>query len=182
MTDKAVISAYTYRPIDQERKDAGDMPVFVLPDDLDYLFRNTTRSGFDVHHVSSLAILAEKEDQFREYLDAAKRIKARIFSREDDREFVINGNIENLVKWWKDARQKGMGKIGGELAAKAKRAAVAERLKDFTKAEWLDGSIKNPQLTKKYGVSLGALRAYASDKGWGWNRQQAIWRAESRSK
>jgi len=178
MTDKALISAYTHRTLEKQRANSGDMPVFIIPNDLSQLFRATTRTTIDRFHVESLAIIAEKEDEFREFLAEAKKRKAEIVSREDKQTFIINGNAENLVKWWKDARRKNVSKIGGDLGAKAKRAAIAERAKGLTKSEWTDGSIKNAQLVEKYGASINALKRYASDKGWGHDRQKAILRAE----
>ena len=182
MTDKAIISGYTYRTIKSQRENALDMPVFVLPDDLEQLFRATSRKTDDVFHVDSLAVLAEDEKDFREFLANAKKRKAKIVSREDNQTFMVNGNCENIVKWWKDARRKGAGKIGGEIAGKVKREAVADMLKELTKEEWVDGSIKNAQLVQKYGPSINAMKRYAADKGWGHDRQRAIWRAEGRKK
>ena len=180
MTDKAIISEYTYRTLKGQREALGDMPVFVLPDDLEQLFRRTTRKTEDCLYVESLGVLADTEAKLREFLALAKTRKAKIISVEDEQTFVVNGNIENLIKWWKDARRKGSAVEGGRIGAAVLKADVAARLKNFTKAEWTDGSIKNAQLYEKYHVSLGAMRRYASDKGWGWNRQEAIWRAEQR--
>lgn len=180
MTDKAVISEYTYRTLESQRENSAGMPVFVLPQDMPQLFRATTRKSVDRFHVDSLAILGRKDEEFREFLNAAKKCKAKIVSREDKREFIVNGNIENLVKWFKDARRKGAGKIGGDLGATAKKAAIAERAKGLTKEEWTNGSIKNAQLVEKYGPSINALKRYAESKGWGHDRQRAIWRAEQR--
>ena len=181
MTDKAVISEYTYRPLKELREAAGDKPVFVLPHDLPQLFRKTTRKTNDRFHVESLAVLAETEVSFREFLAHTKKRKAVIISREDSQTFVVNGNIENLVKWWKDARRKGSAKIGAERGAATKRAAIAEKAKGLTKEEWTNGAIKNAQLVEKYGSSINALKRYASDKGWGWNRQKSIWEKERRN-
>ena len=182
MTDKAVISSYTYRTLESQRTASGDMPVFILPDDLPQLFRPTTRKVDDLLHVESLGILADTEEKFREFLTLAKSRKSKILSREDNQTFAVNGNCENLVKWWKDARRKGSAKIGASLGANKKKAAVEERAKAFTKAEWVDGSIKNAQLVEKYEMSINTLRRIASDRGWGHDRQRAIWRAEGRKK
>lgn len=180
MTDKAVISAYTYRSAESLRESAGDMPVFVLPDDLPQLFRQTIRKSRDCLHVESLGVLADTEEKLREFLALARKGKAKIASREDGNFWVIPSNIENLVKWWRDARRKGSAQIGASIGAKKKKAASEERAKGLTKQEWLNSAIKNAQLVEKYDVALGTLRRIASDKGWGWNRQQAIWRAEQR--
>ena len=161
MTDKAVISEYTYHSLESQRANSGDMPIFVLPHDLLQLFRSTTRKTDDLLHVESLGILADTEEKFREFLALAKKRKAQIISREDSRAFIVNGNCENLVKWWKDARRKGAGKIGGDIAGKAKRAATADRCKGLTKEEWTNGAIKNAQLVEKYYTSLNSLKRYA---------------------
>lgn len=182
MTDKAVISAYTYRTLEGQREALGDLPVFTLPDDLPQLFRQTTRKTEDCLYVESLGILGDTEEKFREFLALAKQRKAKIISIEDEQTFTVNGNCENLVKWWKDARRKGSSKIGGERGGAAKKAAVEERAKDFTKAEWVNGAIKNAQLVEKYDMSINTLRRIASDRGWGHDRQRAIWRAEGRKK
>ena len=182
MTDKAVISEYTYRTLDGQRESLGDMPTFILPDDLPQLFRETTRKCRDALHVVSLGIIAENEKNFREFLAQARKVKAKIVSQEDGNFWIVPNNIENLVKWWKDARRKGSAVEGGRKGGALLKAGVAERLKGFTKQEWINGKIKNAQLVEKYDVSLGAMRRYASDKGWGWDRQKAIWRAEGKKK
>ena len=179
MTDKALISAYTHRSLESQRDASGDMPVFVLPQDLPQLFRPTARRSVDRFHVESLAIIADREDAFREFIAQARKVKAQIVSREDEQTFSVNGNAETLVKWWKDARRKNVSKIGAVMGARAKRAAIAERAKGLTKEEWTDGTIKNAQLSEKYGASINALKRYASDRGWGHDRQKAIWRAEA---
>lgn len=181
MTDKAVISEYTYRSLESQRTNAGDNPVFVLPYDLPQLFRSTTRKGTDLFECDSLAVLAESEGDFREFLANVKTVKAKIFSREDDKTFIVNGNCENIIKWWKDARRKGAGKIGGDMAGKVKRAATADRCKGLTKEEWTNGAIKNAQLVEKYDTSINSLKRYAADKGWGHDRQRAIIRKELRN-
>jgi hypothetical protein len=68
--------------------------------------------------------------------------------------------------------------LAARNSAMKKKERVNERAKGLTRAEWTDGSIRNPQLVEKYGASLNALKRYASDKGWGHDRQKAIWRAE----
>jgi len=153
----------------------------VLPHDLPSLFRPTSRKMSERFHVESLGVLAETELSFREFLTQTKKRKAEIVSREDNQTFIVNGNCENLVKWWKDARRKGSAKIGGERGAASKKAAIAALLKDLTKEEYTDGAIKNAQLVKKYGPSINAIKRYAEGKGWGHDRQRAIWNAERKA-
>ena len=128
MTDKAVISEYTYRSLASQREASGDMPVFILPDDLSQLFRQTTRKTDDLLHVESLGVLAETEEKFRVFLDLAKKRKAQIVSREDNQTFPVNGNIENLVKWFKDARRKGSAVEGGRKGGATRFARKSRAL------------------------------------------------------
>jgi hypothetical protein len=160
MTDKAVISAYTYRSLDSQRDAHVDMPVFVLPDDLPQLFRATTRQASYKIHVVSLGVLARNEEQFREFLALAKKRKAQIVSQEDDQTFVVNGNCENLVKWWKDARRNGAAKIGAKMSADRKKsdsnarvAIIADRWPMSSK-EW-----STRTLLKEAGLSLNTVKA-----------------------
>lgn len=160
MTDKALISDYTYRSLQSQRAHSGDMPVFILPDDLSQLFRQTTRKIEDRYHVASLAILAAKEKDFREFLAQAKKRKAQIISREDNQTFVVNGNCENLVKWWKDARRNGAAKIGARISADNKKAATKEAI-DKIRDRWPMPSKQWPTriLIDEAGKSLNTVKS-----------------------
>lgn len=160
MTDKAIISEYTYRDLESQRKASGDMPVFVLPDDLPSLFRSTTRKTEDRYHVDSLAVLARKEDEFRKFLAEAKKRKAQIVSREDNQTFNVNGNCENLVKWWKDARRNGTAKIGGRISANRKKAISAEGIAKIND-RWPLPSKEWPTsvLLEEAGLSLNTVKS-----------------------
>lgn len=72
--------------------------------------------------------------------------------------------------------------LAARKSADKKKAAIAERAKGLTKEEWTNGAIKNAQLVEKYGPSINSLKRYAESKGWGHDRQRAIWRAEQRRK
>jgi len=161
MTDKALISEYTYRSIESQRANSGDMPVFVLPDDLTQLFRPTTRQIVDNYHVDSLAVIAKKEDEFRDFLDNAKKRKAQIISREDNQTFIVNGNCENLVKWWKDARRKGAGVIGGKISANNKKE-FARRGIELIRADWPKPSneVSTEALKERSELSLNTIKKY----------------------
>ena len=135
MTDKALISALTWRSLEMQRKAFADLPCFVAPDDLPQLLRPTTRKEADRIHVLSLGVIADKEKDFREFLALAKKRKVEIVSREDNQTFQVNGNCENLVKWWKDARRTGAAKIGANIGAEQKKAATKEAI-DKIKDRW----------------------------------------------
>ena len=161
MTDKAIISDYTYRTLQSQKANAGDMPIFILPDDLSQLFRKTTRKTDDRYHVDSLAILAKKEDEFREFLSEAKKRKAQIISREDNQTFAVNGNCENLVKWWKDARRNGTAKIGAQKSADNKKD-IAKKAVELIREDWPKPSteISTEALKERSGLSLNTIKKY----------------------
>ena len=160
MTDKYLISEYTYRSLASQKANSGDMPIFILPDDLPQLFRPTTRKVEDRYHVDSLAILAKKEDDFREFLAEAKKRKAQIISREDNKTFAVNGNCENIVKWWKDARRSGVAKIGARMSADRKKSISAEGVAKI-KDKWPLPSKEYPtaQLLAVAELSLNTVKS-----------------------
>lgn len=121
MTDKALISELTWRTLAMQKAAFPDMPHFVMPDDLQWLMRPTTRKERDRVHVISLGVIADNEKTFREFLALAKKRKIELISREDNQTFFVNGNCENLVKWWKDARRNGAAKIGAKVSADQKK-------------------------------------------------------------
>lgn len=160
MSDKAIISEYTYRSLASQKAHSGDLPIFILPDDLSQLFRATTRECKDRYHVESLAVLAKKEDEFREFLAQAKKRRAQIISREDNQTFVVNGNCDNLVKWWKDARRNGVAKIGARTSADRKKAVSAEGIAKI-KDKWPLPSKEWPtaQLLTLADLSLNTVKS-----------------------
>lgn len=161
MTDKALISEHTHRSLDSQRANAGDMPIFLLPEDLPQLFRPTLRKSEDRYFVDSLAIIAKKEDDFREFLAEAKKRKAQIISREDNKTFSSNGNCENLVKWWKDARRKGTAKIGAKISADNKKD-IARKGIELIRLDWAKPSyeISTKALIDRSGLSLNTIKKY----------------------
>lgn len=126
MTDKALISELTWRSLEMQKKAFAGMPHFVAPEETPHLLRPTTRKGRDRIHVISLGVIAETERKFRDFLALAKERKCEIVSLEDERSFIVNGNCENLVKWWKDARRKGAGKTAARISASNRKAATLE--------------------------------------------------------
>lgn len=125
MTDKALISEFTWRSLEMQKEAFPDMPHYVMPDEAQWLLRPSTRKGRDRIHVMSLGVIADSEKKFRDFLADAKTRKVEIVSKEDGQTFVVNGNCENLVKWWKVARTNGAAKIGAQISAKNKKQATA---------------------------------------------------------
>jgi hypothetical protein len=125
MTDKALISELTWRTLDMQREAFPGMPHFIIPDEVQWLLRPTTRKGRPRIHVMSLGVIADSEPKFRRFLEDAKEQRAEIVSKEDGKTFAVNGNCENLVRWWKVARMTGAAKIGAQASAKSKKEITA---------------------------------------------------------
>lgn len=163
MTDKVLISELTWRSHSMQVKafEGSGMPVYSVEDDLHEIFRPTTRKTRGRIHVMSLAIIADKEKDFREFLARAKERKLEIVSQEDDRAFVVNGNCENIVKWWKDSRRNGSAKIGADISASRKREAAkaaAEKIRD----RWPlpSETYTTEDLLEEAGISLNTAKTY----------------------
>lgn len=161
MTDKAAISELTWRSLEMQKKAFPGMPHFVIPDDIQWLMRQTARDGHDRIHVMSLGVLAETEKKMRDFLALAKKRKCEIVSLEDERSFAVNGNCENLIKWWKDARRKGAGKVGADIAALNRKEATKEAIEKI-RGRWPLPSKKWPTklLLAEAGVSLNTAKAH----------------------
>lgn len=135
MTDKALISELTWRSLEMQRKAFPGMPHFVIPHETQWLLRATTRKERDRIYVMSLGVIAETEKKMRDFLALAKKRKCEIVSLEDERSFVVNGNCEHLVKWWRDARRKGAGKVGADIAAANRKVATKDAI-DKIRDRW----------------------------------------------
>lgn len=159
MTDKAVISEYTWRSLESQRKCfSEDIPVFILPYDESALFRLTRRQNTDTLHVISLGIIAENEKDFRKFMEKAR--DSFIVSAEGH---TINpkSNIENSVALWRDARRNGAAKIGARISADKKKATTKEAVAKI-KDRWPLPSKEWPtaQLLKEAGISLNTAKAH----------------------
>lgn len=117
MVDKAVISEYTWRSKEMQKVTYPDMPHFFLPDDLSFLMRQTQRKSADTFHCMSLAVLAETENDFKEFVKSAWKIGAIIKS---DLGHVIKKGTKtaDCVSAWKASRREGAAKAGGDAKAK----------------------------------------------------------------
>lgn len=182
MTDKAVISSLTYRSLESQKAALAGMPTFTIPDELAILFRKTTRKTINRLHVVSLGVIADTEKKCREFLALAKKGNAEIVSLEDGRTFSVNGNCDNIVKWWKDARRSGSAKIGAKLSAENKKAKSAEgiaKIKDrwpLPSSEWTTAA-----LLKEAGVSLNTAKSHLGRRPIAqYNYQAKIKRAKRR--
>lgn len=160
MTEKALISELTWRSLKMQKDAFPDMPHFHV-DDMNVLFRKTTRKDTLHVHVLSLAIIATNEKEFRIFLDILKDRKSCLHSKEEC--LAILGttvSFNKIVKIWKDARKQGAAKIGGKMSAdikKAKSDEAAAKIKDrwpLPSKEW-----PTKVLLKEANVSLNTVKS-----------------------
>ena len=150
MSEKFIVSDYTYRTIDQQSS-GNKLPVFLLPNDLSYLFRETQRKEKDTFYCASLGVLAETEKDFRSFMRCAKKIGATINAKDGVLPPWVK--ITDAVAMWKKARKSGTGKIGADIAAKNREAktlqaiALIEDRWPLPSNEW-----STPVLLKEAGI------------------------------
>lgn len=130
MTDKALISNYTWRSLEMQRAAFPDMPHFIAPDDLPVLLRNTQRKDRLFIHVMSLAVIAEDGNGFESFW---RKLPKGAAVRDLDRCEVIEGSmpIKKVKMLFLSARKFGAAKIGGRISAerrKEKSAAGAKKI------------------------------------------------------
>lgn len=127
MAFKLFISNYTHRTFDQQRDsllqipELKDAPVYT-PDDLPSLFRPTIRMASDTIYVASVACLAKREDQLRQFLGDCVARKYSLASIEEGICWRAGQLVTDLIKAWKAARANGAAKAGGRISAAKKEA------------------------------------------------------------
>lgn len=127
MVQKALISELTWRSLEMQRAAFPAMPHYVIPDELPYLLRPTTRKEKDEVHVVSLAVMADNEKEFIEIICAIRATKATIYAKEEN--IVISPSAiwpGRVMKAWKDARRAGVQKIGGRISAENRQKKSAD--------------------------------------------------------
>lgn len=171
MTDKALISDLTWRSLEMQRKAFPDMPHFVAPDDIPSLLRPTTRNaGFDLH-VESLAVIADNEQAFRDFIGLCKKRQMILHVREVGNMFLCKPNlsVDAMVTHWRKARRNGAAKAGGDAKAdKSER----EFWEGFTKIKdrW-HLSVKSKDLLKEAKIGHhDTVRVNLGYTRWEWRR------------
>jgi len=136
------------------------LPVFVAPDDLPSLLRKTRRTEKLVIHVMSLAVIADKEKDFRSFMKSAYDMGASIKTSEDEGAVWPTRGMDVAVSAWRMARKEGSGKAGGRISADRKKAKVKEAA-DKIKDKWPLPSKEWPTkaLLEEAGVSLNAIKS-----------------------
>lgn len=171
MADKVLISELTWRSLEMQRQAFPNMPHYVAPDDVATMLRKSTRSD-DLHiHVMSLAVIADNEKDFRDFLKLMKERKAYLHA---DCPigfyiYVCQWSVDNAVDCWRRARRNGAAKAGGDAKAENSErkfwegfAKIKDRwhLKDTSKALMKEADIGHHDTVR---VNLGYTR-------WEWRR------------
>lgn len=163
MTDKLLISKLTWRSLDMQKEAFPNIPTFFAPDDIENLFRKTNRNDSIRVHVLSLAVIADNEKDFRDFLFLAKKRGCSLHAIEEQQVFEFNSkfhNFDRVVNEWRKARRNGSARIGAAISAKNKRnrtAAGIARIKD----RWPMGSGIWPTrvLLEEAGLSLNTVKS-----------------------
>ena len=170
MTHKALISELSWRSLKMQKDAFPDMPHFIAPDDLPSLLRPTRRNSGGVIHVLSLAVIADKEKDFRDFLTlVAKRGYGLVSIEEDIGLYDGKWPSKKIVELWRKARRSGAAKRGGEAKSKNSEekfwigfSKIADRwhLKDTSKVLMKEAGIKHHDTVR---VNLGYTR-------WEWRK------------
>lgn len=92
------------------------MPHFMAPDEIPTMLRSSTRKEKLVIHVISLAIIADNETDFREFIALVKKRRAAL--RIAEQPIVYSSQRgEGIVRFWRDARRAGAARAGGDATA-----------------------------------------------------------------
>lgn len=162
MTNKALISELSWRSLKMQREAFPDMPHFVAPDDLPSLLRPTRRNNGALIHVQSLAVIADNEKDFREFITLISKRGCGLVSREEDIG-IYDGKYPSklIVALWREARMRGAAKIGGQISADKKKAKAAEGIAKI-KDRWPLPSSEWPTavLLEEAGVSFNTVKAH----------------------
>ena len=167
MPDVALISSLTYRPEAEQRKTYPNYPHFTL-EEIPTMLRPSQRNASLRVHVLSLAIIAQTEERFREFLKLMNARTATLHSKED----ALNGErktADQLVKLWRAARRNGAAVAGGE--ENSKRAELKFwRQFAIVRDDW-HGTETNEVLLKRSGIKHhDTFRSYLGYTRWQWRR------------
>jgi hypothetical protein len=163
MPEKALISNLTWRSLEMQKAAFPDMPHYTAPDEIPTMLRSSTRNDRLDIHVMSLGVIADDEDDFREFIELLRTRKA-ILHVSDIKEPIIgcrNLNIEWAVREWKASRRNAVGKIGGRISADQRLAlskAAADKIRDrwpLSNDEW-----PTQDLLDEAGISLNTAKRF----------------------
>lgn len=114
MTSVALISELSHHSLDSQKNAFPGMPCFRSPDDLQSLLRPTQHKSALTIHVLSLAIIADNQKSFKQFIIMACRRGATVTCGDTGETFSKgHARVGKLVAAWKAARRRGAGEAGG---------------------------------------------------------------------
>lgn len=160
MADKALISEFTWRSLKMQKDAFPNMPHYILPDDSEIVLRQTTRRTKTVLHVISLAIIADKEKDFLNFMRFAWNFDFTIASINEGI-FKPSHTLNKILAVWKVARKNGAAKIGAKISADRKKY-YSERQAEKIKDRWSLPSKEWPTkvLLEEAHISLNTAKAW----------------------
>lgn len=129
MTEKALISELTWRSLEMQKTAFPDMHHYIAPDETPELLRASSRKDQLHVYVLSIDCIADRENDFRDFIKQMKTRKAVLHSKEEN--LAIAGatlSVEHMVKAWKAARKAAFQKIGGKISAKLREEESKEAI------------------------------------------------------
>lgn len=163
MADKALISEMTWRSLKMQKESFLDIPHYVAPHEIETMLRTSTRKDTLNIHVVSLAVIADIEKDFREFIELARNRKAKLIVKENDRffDFTKSFRMDGMVLLWKLSRRNGAGKAGARISASKKEAATKEAL-ELIRADWPKSSSEFPTtaLLGRANISLNTAKKF----------------------
>jgi hypothetical protein len=172
MTEKALISDFTWRSLESQRALFKGMPLYELPDDMGAIFRPTTRQSDDRFFVASFAIIAENENGLKAFAKECKKRKIDICSAEGQTHWRWYNPVRILVEWWREAKRNGAAKRGGEVKAKKDEIIFWQGFNKIKDRWHLPAKKENasPVLLKEADTSRNTVRSYLGYTREEWQR------------
>lgn len=165
MTEKALISDLTWRTLEMQKAAFPNMPHYIAPDEITNLLRSTTRNGKIDVHVVSLAVIADNENDFQNFIDLAQKRGINLHTQEEGMEFLFDKKVRHqhnhIIETWKKARKNGAAKIGGSISARKKEDATKVAI-ELIREDWPKPSdeFSTKELLARAKVSLNTAKKH----------------------
>lgn len=164
MPDKALISDLTWRSLEMQKAAFPDMPHYTI-DEISSLLRPSIRAEKLNIHVLSLAIIADNEEDFRDFIELAQKRGINLHTKDECLEFLFNRvmayRTEHLVDMWRKARRNGASKIGGNISGR-KKEDITKAAIELIRADWPKPSseFSTEELLERADVSLNTAKKH----------------------
>lgn len=171
MSDVALISELTWRSLAAQKAAYPGMRHFVAPDEIATMLRPTRRKDTINIHVVSLAVVADNERDFLDFLKLLMVNKAVLHSQDENATIYgqAKGNREHFkyaVNVWRAARKNGAAKAGGRISADRRKAASKEAVEKIRHLWCLPSSQHSiAEIEKICGKARGTIVSILGNRG-----------------